>query len=146
MDYSALAIEFFDKMHMLRKAKPQKHIDGALQGEAFALHYIASHGGEVVPGEIGNEMNVSTARIAQTLNSIERKGWITRQIDQTDRRRILVKLTPEGKSVEDAHYREIIGTTASMLSMLGEADAVEYIRIMGKLAEIVSRHSDQISF
>ena len=138
MDYTALAIEMLDNMHLLHKAKPQKNINDALQGEAIALHYIASHGDEVIPGDIGNEMNVSTARIAQTLNSIEKKGWITREIDPDDRRRIRVRLTPEGKAFEEKHSRMIIDMTAEMLAGLGESDAVEYVRILGRLAEMAS--------
>jgi len=135
VDYSILAAEMLEKMLSLRKAKPQRSMDEAMQGEAFVLHYIASHGGEVLPGEIGSKMNVSSARIAQALNSIEKKGFITREIDTNDRRKIIVKLTPEGKSEAKKHYEKVIGHMTEMLAALGENDAKEYVRITGRLAE-----------
>ena len=138
MDFSELAIEMMDNMQSLRKEKPQKNMEGALRGESFVLHYIASNG-EVLPGEIGDEMNVSTARIAQTLNSIEKKGWIIRQIDPNDRRKILVKLTPAGKSIADEQYQTAVDIATRMLTMLGEDDAKEYVRITGKLVDIISK-------
>ena len=137
MDYSNLANELLEKMHSFRRAKPQKSIDESLQGEAFVLHYLAQHGEGVLPGEISNEMRVSSARIAQTLNNIEKKGWITRQIDTNDRRRILVNLTPEGKTAAEKHHQAISNLAIKILSMLGEHDAKEYVRIMGRLAELL---------
>ena len=137
MDYSELAFELLEKMQTLRKAKPQKNINDALHGEAFVLNFIAVHGDEALPGEISQEMDVSSARIAQALNSIERKGWITREIDRNDRRKIIVRLTAEGKTEADKHQRFIVGLTAKMLSLLGEEDAKEYIRITSKLAELL---------
>jgi len=138
VDYEKLALELFNKMHSLRKAKPQKNIDGALQGEAFALHFIALQGGAVLPGAIKREMNVSSARVAQALNNLEEKGWITRKIDKSDRRKILIEITEEGRSAAEKNDKAIIGLTAKMLCMLGERDAKEYVRITGRLADIIS--------
>ena len=127
------------KMQLLHKARPQKNLSHALQGEAFALKYIASHGEEVLPSEIGHEMDVSTARIAQTLNSIEKKGWITREINVNDRRKIIVRLTPLGRTEAEKHNQHILGVTEKMLRLLGEEDAINYVRITGKLAELLAK-------
>jgi len=143
MDYEKLAMEMFNNLQSLRKEAPQKNIDEALKGEAFVLNYIAKHKEEVLPGEICDAMNVSTARIAQTLNSMEKKGWVTRQIASNDRRKILVKLTPEGKQIADNQYQIIIDITAKMLASLGEKDAKEYVRITGRLADIISVYREE---
>jgi len=144
VDYPNLAMELLEKMQSLRRARPQRNITEALQGEAFVLHYIANHSPEVLPSEIGHEMDVSSARIAQTLNRIEEKGWITRQIDINDRRRILVRLTPEGKAAAENHRRIVLGIAAKMLSLLGEDDATEYVRITGKLADLIVKHKESL--
>jgi DNA-binding MarR family transcriptional regulator len=140
MDYPALAAALLENMQALRKAKPQKHIDESLHGEAFVLHFIAEHGGDVLPGEISGEMGVSSARIAAALNSLESKGLITRQIDLSDRRKILVGITPEGKAQARQQKQAVVAHTVKMLAMLGEQDAKEHVRIMGRLAEIMAAH------
>jgi DNA-binding MarR family transcriptional regulator len=89
----------------------------------------------VIPSEISNEVGISTARVAATLNSLESKGWVTRKIDVNDRRRILVEMTPEGKEQVEKHFQMIMNTTTNMLEYLGEHDANEYVRIMKRLAE-----------
>ena len=137
MCYAELAAEFLNKMQSLHKVKSQKNITEAFQGEAFVIDYIARHGGNVLPGEIGQEMDVSTARIATALNSLEKKGLITRQIDRHDRRKILVGITQEGKDLAKKHRQAVMGVVTKMLELLGEHDAKEYVRITGRLAEMI---------
>jgi len=143
MDYVTLAEEFIERTQSLNKASTQKFIDKALKGESLVLQCIARHGREVLPGEIGVEINVSSARIAQTLNSMEEKGLIARRIDRDDRRRILVSLTEQGKGLAEKHQRFMIDTIAKMLGLLGERDATEYVRITGRLAELVPESLEQ---
>ena len=135
MDYKELALEFMQKMYKLRQARPQKQITESMHGEHFILQFIAFHKGSVLPSEISNEMGISSARIAATLNSLERKGLIVRQIDISDRRRILVDLTSEGKALAEEHHQEAMEMLTKVLSSLGEHDAREYVRITGRLAE-----------
>ena len=141
MDYQALAVEFFKSLHALRKTRPQQHISDSLRGELFALQFIAMHDGPVLPGEISDEMEISSARIAATLNSLERKGLITRRIDANDRRRILVELTSEGVSQTKANSHELIANIMQMLSLLSEEDAREYVRITSILARKVEENA-----
>ena len=136
MDYAELAEELLNNMFMFHKTKSQKNIAEALQGEAFVLSYIAFHSNGVLPGDISCEMNVSSARIAAVLNNLEKKGLITRQINKNDRRKILVKVTEQGKLLAENHHKGLLGITAKTLELLGERDAAEYVRITGRLAEI----------
>ena len=138
MDYPALATQLLDSMQALRKTRPQKHLNEAVHGEAFVLRFIMLQDGDVLPGEIGSEMGVSSARIATALNSLESKGLITRQIDLNDRRKILVRITPEGRAVAENQEQAVVEGTAKMLALLGEQDAKEHVRIMGRLSEIMS--------
>lgn len=142
MDYNELASEFMEKMYLLRQARPQRQIDESMQGEHFVLHLISFHQRSVLPSEISNEMGISSARIAAALNSLERKGLITRQIDLSDRRRILVDLTPEGKALAEEQHQKAMETLTNTLRQLGEQDAREYVRITGRLAELATNSKD----
>jgi DNA-binding MarR family transcriptional regulator len=144
LDYIKMAKELFNDMGSVRRVNSQKSINESLQGEAFVLYYIAKRGGDVQPGEIGSEMNVSTARIAAALNSLEKKGLITRQIDTTNRRHILVSITPEGKRTAEEHQKFALENVAKMLELLGEQDAREYVRITRKLAELLRSNKVKI--
>lgn len=136
MDYAKLAEEFLQKIYRLSKSSTHKEINDSMQGEIFALQYIAFHKGAVQPSEISNMTHVSSARVAATLNSLESKDLITRRIDSSDRRRILVELTPNGKQEAEKYFQMILKKVTEMLSGLGEYDATEYVRIIGRLSEI----------
>lgn len=143
MDYNELALELLQNMQKMKNhAGPQKHIDEAMRGEHFVLQFIAFRKGNVLPSEISVEMGISSARIAATLKGLERKGLITRQIDTSDRRRILVNLTPQGEALAEEHYQKAVERTTKLLSLLGEHDAREYVRIIGRLAELFRLQQD----
>ena len=135
MDYQALAREFMGVMHKMRKRKGEKQISDSLRGEQFVLGFVSHAEGSVIPSDISAEMGISTARIAAALNSLESKGLITRRIDPNDRRKILVELTDAGRAKEQEHTNSIMRVMTRMLENLGEADAVEFLRILKKLAE-----------
>lgn len=82
-------------------------------------------------------MDISSARIAAALNSLDKKGLITRQIDTNDRRRILIELTPAGTDAAEQQSRTILEDTTKMFNLLGEQDAKEYVRITSRLAKLV---------
>ncbi len=137
MDYEQLAHVFLIKFRKFRKGVLSQ-FDESFRGELCALAYIVEKDGSVSPSEISNEMNVSSARIAATLNSLESKDFITRKIDASNRRRIIVDPTPQGQEWATKNYHQAIGTYANLLEHLGEQDSLEFIRIIGRLAEIAS--------
>jgi len=137
MDFRELAVELLSKMQSLHKVKQKKGINEIMQGEAFVLNYVSLHNSDVLPGEISAVMDVSSARIATALNSLEKKGLIIRQIDRNNRRRILVSITPEGQERAKEQQRIMVERTTALLTLLGENDAMEYVRIMGRLIDII---------
>lgn len=141
MDYTKLAEQLLQSMFVFHRSDPQKKIHDSMHGEAFVLQCIYQHAGELVPGEIRDIMDISSARIAATLNSLEKKALITRQIDASDRRRILIALTPAGKEAAEAHQRAVTENAATFLRLLGEHDAMEYVRITKKLAQLIPAHT-----
>ena len=122
---------------MLGKARHHRDIADAMHGEEIALNYTHMKGEAVKPTELSQALRLSTARIAATLNSLEKKGLITREIDPNNRRQILVRPTDAGREQVERHRRELLEMTAKMLSLLGEEDAREYVRITARLSELM---------
>jgi len=142
MDYNKLAAELVGNLRALSRAGPQRAIDDVLHGEAFILIYIQNRDGDVLPGEISAIMDVSSARVAAALNSMEKKGLITRRIDDNDRRKILVGITEKGREQAEKYQATVTGIAANVLELLGENDAKEYIRITGRLVNMAIQHNE----
>lgn len=136
MDYQDLAMELISQFVALKHARPNRLVKDSMQGEAFLLQHLYSCEHSALPGEISCRMGISSARIAAALSNLEKKGLVTRRIDPEDRRRVLVDLTEEGKAAAEEHRKKLLGSVTRMLSLLGEEDAKEYVRLTGKIAEL----------
>lgn len=137
MDYEALAKSMLSQMFALNKTRPQRNLNEGMRGEGVMLHYIILRGGGVQPSEISGFMGISTARMAAALNNLERKGLVTRSIDPSDRRRILVEPTEAGRAMSREKDAHMLRHTTMMLERLGEHDATELVRLVGRVTQIM---------
>jgi len=55
--------------------------------------------GALSPGELSAAMRVRPQTTGQTLEALTRRRWIVRQPHATDRRRVLISLSPAGRKV-----------------------------------------------
>jgi len=145
MDFARLAEHFLRQRYGAIKHGPHQGIDASLRGESFVLFYLWRQDKSTLPSDISAAMNVSSARIAAALNSLEGKGLVTRRIDTADRRRVLIDLTPAGEALADQRHQELLKNTTRLLELLGERDAEEFVRIWDRLTEIAPqlRHLDK---
>jgi DNA-binding MarR family transcriptional regulator len=139
MDYDALAEEFVMNMRSAQAAMKHKPLPEDIRGETLVLFCVESKGGKTVPSEISDMICVSSARVATVLNGLEDKGFITRRIDVDDRRKIIVEITPKGTEHVNELQKKQIGMVKDILISLGEEDAEELVRIVGRLAEVLSK-------
>ncbi len=132
MDYRDLAKELLEGMQKMKHMRPPRKISDTMGGEVFIMKYLSQHQ-NVLPGDISNKMNISSARVAAALNNLEKKGFISRQIDINDRRRIIVSLTDEGRFFSKKMAEDMLNDAVKMLEFLGEEDAKEWVRITCRL-------------
>lgn len=52
-------------------------------------------------GDLLRESQVTSGAITNRVDQLEKKGWVRRDVCPTDRRQVLVSLTPEGKARAD---------------------------------------------
>ena len=72
------AQEFLRKIHACRPKSFFCKIDEIERGMNFVLIYLANTKHEVLAGELAKELNVSTARIAALLKTMEKNGFVQR--------------------------------------------------------------------
>lgn len=68
-------------------------------GRWCLLVALKSSGRSMVPSELSDDLAVTRANISNLLNTLEQAGRIQRNFDPTNRRRVLVSLTPEGHEI-----------------------------------------------
>ena len=136
MEYREMPASFIRCFSVLMKLNRPRRYGGFTKGEMCILNYLADQTDPVLPGALAAMMEVSTARIAALLRQLEEKDWIRRSVDAADRRCVLVSITDAGRSVVLARKCELGEYFAQILDRLGEEDAREGLRILGRIMSI----------
>ncbi|RPF48463.1 DNA-binding MarR family transcriptional regulator [Hydrogenoanaerobacterium saccharovorans] len=85
--------------------------------------------------EIAAALNVAASGITPILNRLEKKGYILRSLDVTDRRVIIISLTELGKQVLEDTIDELRTHIKEVTDYLGEKDSTELLRITNRLLQ-----------
>ncbi len=73
--------------------------DRQLSWSAFVALFVLRVWGEQESSELAGQIGVSGGTLTGVLKTLEKKGLAERRPNETDRRRVLVNLTPEGHRV-----------------------------------------------
>lgn len=143
IDSELLAERLVDQTELLFRNGPQKQIGKHAQGECFVLRCLARSPKPLLPSDLSAMTQSGTARIAVVLNTLEKKGYITRAIDPADRRRVLVSLTSVGAEYVRSIRQQLRQRMQRLLAELGEADAEEYLRITERILSITQHMAQE---
>lgn len=142
VDWKGLARELIVSGRGMRRGRGVRPKDMEMRGETNALHVLHHHPEGVTPTALAHACQVSSARIAKTLNQLEGRGLVRREASPSDRRSVIVHLTDEGEQEVQRRFERVNDYVAGVLSELGEDDARELVRLMGRLARIVEGRAE----
>lgn len=129
MDYNKIATDFIERMSASPHKEPLNKMQRFSKGEMFAMTFLEKAETPMSAGEIASFMNTSSARVATLLNKLEHKGFIERCIDTNDRRKIIVKITEEGKATTLKAKNMMHSHLVSVFEQMGEKDTLEFFRL-----------------
>lgn len=149
MDYHEYANELIEYMIVNEQIgrKIQGKISELAKGEDAVLLYLSREKNGVSAIEISQRFDINTSRVAAILNNLCKKGFIERQSDPHDKRKIQVFITERGKEYVLTIHKEITTRVIELLQVLGEDDTKEYIRITKRLTTVfkeLSNHENVI--
>jgi len=91
---------------------------GLHKGQGFILFHLWHHDG-IPQNVIAHAMHLSPATVTNTLQRMERDGWITRQRDADDQRMVRVHLTEKANALHEevrASFRDLEQEVTSVLT------------------------------
>jgi DNA-binding MarR family transcriptional regulator len=124
---------------LMSRGKVMDEFNRSGKGEIFILRYLYTKESPASPSELSEALNSSTARISAALRTLEKKGQIHREIDTTNRRFILVTITEEGRERIRANMQRMQNHLIQVLTVMGEKDASEFVRLSTRFFEIAQR-------
>ena len=101
----------------------------ANKGEHFVLQFLAMRNQESLPSELSAALKASSPRISALLGTLEKKGYISRRTDRSNRRNVLVNITDEGRRHIQSKTREMDDILTHVFLDMGEEDTKEFIRL-----------------
>ena len=135
MDYRKLAAEYIKNMQLPGKVQGHRHFFSAKSNYIILMHIEQKK--EALPKDISSSLNVSSARVAAALNTLEKDRLITRNVDESDRRRTIIRLTEKGSATVAEKKETGINKIAQLFESLGKHDTLEYLRITQRIIQIV---------
>lgn len=102
-------------------------------GELLALAHL-SLSGPLGPTELTRRLHMTTGAMTAMLDRLADRGYVTREQHATDRRRIVVRLTPDGR---DRVFEHVHGMADEVVRLTELLDADER-RVIGRYLEDLS--------
>lgn len=88
---------------------------------------------------------ISKGAVSQIIGSLEKKGFINRNIDKNNRRKLIVTLTPEGRQILEYQYKKFVDRLETIIGRLGEEDVKQMIIIVNRMIKITNEIDEEKS-
>jgi DNA-binding MarR family transcriptional regulator len=111
--------------------------NGELNMASFCLlYYIREHPDDSSCEKIRRELCVTKAAVSQMLGALEKKGYLAREVDKDNRRRIILSLTAKGAAFFEKTHTETEERLAEIVSRFGKAKTRELITLINRFSDI----------
>ncbi|WP_027964877.1 MarR family winged helix-turn-helix transcriptional regulator [Halalkalibacillus halophilus] len=99
----------------------------------FALLELLYHRGEQPLQKIGERILLTSGSITYVVNNLEKKGFLTRNPSDTDRRVTYAEITSKGRELLNKIFPEHWKAIERILSGLDEEEKIQAIELIKKL-------------
>ena len=93
--------------------------------------------GDVNLKDIRGFLCISKGAVSQTISSLEKKGYVTREINPDNRRKLNVIVTEKGITVLKDCQSDMDKMMLNILNNFGEENAKELIALLNKFADVM---------
>lgn len=144
MEDEALVSNMLIKLSDIYQMVHKEHFVDVWQGELKVLVFLAEEDKDFfLPSELGKRLSMKNTRIAATLNSLEKKGLIHREMSHIDRRKILVNITEEGRLLVKEKQEAVKVSVIHLIEKLGNEDSEQLNYLLGRIADIFHEKSKE---
>lgn len=141
MDRNILAENMMNAFDSINRQELFERMKITFKGENLMLAILMKMGGKATPGELIKYTECTAARLTAIAKSLETKGFVSRIQNAEDKRSTIIEMTAEGITRFMNLQKEAAESVFNLIEKLGERDAEEFVRLVGRLAEISSDSS-----
>lgn len=107
-------------------------------GEFFLMYRLVKDGSEnqVSTADLQEKLFVTKPAVSQMYKSLEKKGYIQRETDKSDRRKVVVSLTPLGHEILQQVKEYFDSRLSEIIARFGEENTIQLIDLFSRFADI----------
>jgi DNA-binding MarR family transcriptional regulator len=115
---------------------------GLRKGGFNLLMVLAGAESPITPTQIGERLVLRGATITGIVDTLVRRGFAERAADPSDRRRVLVSITPQGRDVVADASAVIFRNDEEVMAIFTQAERERLIRMLGRLQNHLKQLTD----
>jgi DNA-binding MarR family transcriptional regulator len=116
---------------------------GITPTDLLALHHIGRVD-DLTPGELAQALLLSSGGTAAVVDRLSRAGLVSRTTGSGSRRRVLLRLTPEARSLIAPPLAPLVADVDGLAAELSAAERAGIERFLARLADLSERHADRL--
>lgn len=138
-----LALVFGQLKRVGHVFSPSKELRQSESNLLVYLTYLCPPGSNGIKvSDLSKQLKITSAAVTHVIQSLEQIGYITRTMDASDRRSILVTATEAGHEFVGARETELFERFQHLREHLGADDAEQLIRILAKSIKFLNTYED----
>lgn len=102
----------------------------------YIIGGLALGGGEIPLRQLVKELSITKQGAGQLVDALVMRGYLSRTIDEQDRRQLIVTLTDRGRDAADVQMRARQQIDEELLARVGDADLLSARRVLGTLIDM----------
>jgi DNA-binding MarR family transcriptional regulator len=115
---------------------------GIVPADLHALEELQFSGG-MTPGQLGHRLQLTSGSVTALVDRLERQGLVERRPHPTDRRAIVITLTPEAESFGMETYGPFGEELTALAARLSPQTREEMTAFFTEAAAIAARHAER---
>lgn len=137
MAYEDDALERMHRIMTEGRSAMVENVNRVHRGEPAVMRELAVKG-ERTPSQLADATGNSAGRISAILSSLEKKGWATRTIDPENRRKVIVRITPEGLRLVNLHKKAMDDRVRWVFGQMGRRRTEEFLSLFEAMMTYMS--------
>ena len=136
-DQFAAAWETFFRTTRRLRARAGKQDLGGLSLAQYQLLQPFGDADELTVGVLAEGAGVAAPTATRMLDCLERDGHVTRRHSESDRRSVLIALTPSGREAVDAAHERVNAWRRRVFEALEPAERAQAAALLTRLSQVM---------
>ncbi|USK75285.1 MarR family winged helix-turn-helix transcriptional regulator [Peribacillus frigoritolerans] len=105
---------------------------------------ILNETGPITAGELSKTTGLSTGSVTALINRLEKSGYVKRERDQLDGRKVMIMPIPERQEQIKSHYQSLSMATKELCSAYNEQELILINQFVEEITKIMDKENDKL--